>query len=167
MLVSCVHVYLVWHHRDNRKYSISEHAIIDTRSHLIYLITHVICDVLFLAFSYQFFMIEHGLTEIHYLIVIFAGFDFLQALLPSRGITESMHFAFAYISWVCYLAAGVAAMLSLHVTDPYKVIALLLLVPVLGMFAYLHVNRSRLYFYQLLIVPIYVLYMVVVVIGAA
>lgn len=167
ILVSFVHFYLVWHHRDNRRYSLSEHAILSRKSHQLYFISHVICEVLYVAFSYQFFIVQHDLALPHYLNTIFAVLDFVQALVPSRGKTEKLHFTAAYISWVSYLSAGLVAIHELSVLEPYKTIAIVLLVPILGMFIYMHINRSKLYPYQLLIVPMFVVYMLFITIGAS
>lgn len=167
ILVSLVHAWLVWHHRANRRYSISEHAILDERSHILYLVTHIICEVLVLLYAWSFFVVEQDFVVPFYLFVIFAGLDFIQALLPSRGRTEQAHFVAAYISWVCYLAAGLVALLWLPVSAPYSWIAGLLFVPVVGMFAYMHVNRSKLYPYQLLMVPLFAVSMLLITIGAS
>src|SRR5579872_5470739 len=88
LLVSTVHIFIVWHHKDNRKYSLSEHAIITSRTHLLYFVTHVLTEISFLLFSYQFFVVEHTLYLPYYLNIIFAVLDFVQASLPSRGTTE-------------------------------------------------------------------------------
>jgi hypothetical protein len=165
IFISLVHIYLVWVHRANRKYSLSEHAIIDKKSQLLYLVAHIICDVLFLLYSYQFFVIEQRLLLPHYLNISFVLFDFIQAALPSRSKTEKIHFAAAYISWLSYLLAGIVALFVLNIAEPYKTIAILLLVPILSMFAYMHYNRSKLYPYQVLIVPLFVIYMLLVTIG--
>lgn len=167
ILVSLVHAYLVWHHRANRKYSLSEHAIIDRKSYILYFATHVVCDVLVLLYAYQFFIAEQNAATPFYLLVAFAILDFTQALLPSRGKTEKIHFMAAYVSWVCYLSAGIVALIQLQISTPYLLVALTLLVPILGMFAYMHFNRSKLYPYQLLIVPIYAFSMLLITIGAS
>jgi len=167
LLVSAVHAFIVWHHKDNRKYSLSEHAIITSRTHLLYFLTHVFTEITYLFFSYLFFVVEHGLYLAHYLNIAFAALDFIQASLPSRGKTEKIHFAAAYISWVCYLLAGIVALVKLQVLSPYNILAFLLLLPILGMFTYMHINRSKLYPYQLAMVPLFVMYMLLVVIGAS
>ncbi len=164
--MSFVHLYLVWHHRDNRRYSLSEHAILTRNSYLIYFTAHIICEVFFLLFSYQFFLVEHSLLLPFYLNVGFIFFDFIQALLPSRGKTEKIHFVAAYLSWLSYLTAGIIALLKIDVSQPYAAVATLLLIPILGMFFYMHINQSKLYPYQLTIVPIFVVYMLLVTIGA-
>ena len=166
-LVSIVHLFLVWHHRGNRKSSLSEHAVIDRRSHLLYFATHIFTEVFFVLFSYQFYVIEHHLYLPHYLNICFAVFDFVQATLPSKGRTEKIHFSAAYLSWVSYLMAGLVALIKIPLTEPYFVFAVLLLAPILGMFGYMHVKRSNLYPYQVAIVPLFVLYMLVVTIGAS
>lgn len=167
LLVSSVHFFLVWYHRENRRYSISEHAILGKKSQALYFLSHFVCEVLFLAFSYQFFIVEHSLVLPHYLNIVFAVFDFVQALLPSRGKTEKIHFATAYISWVSYLSGGLVALAKLHIDEPYRVLAIILLVPILGMFLYMHINRSKLYPYQLLIVPMFAIYVLLITIGAS
>src|ERR1017187_9240093 len=106
LFASTAHFYVVWHHRSDRRYSISEHAMLSKSSHLIYFVTHVICEIFFLLFSYQFFVREHQYWLPFYLNVAFAGLDFVQAALPSRGASEKVHFAAAYASWCCYLLAG-------------------------------------------------------------
>jgi len=167
VLVSSVHFYIVWHHRSNRKYSLSEHAVIDRKSYFLYLFTHVIMEILFLLYSYQFFAVRHHLTLPYYLNIAFIILDFIQAVLPSRGSTEKVHTVAAYVSWVCFLVSGLIALAKLEVLEPYKTIAIVLLVPILGMFLYMHVNRSKLYPYQLLVVPLYVIYMLMITIGAS
>lgn len=166
-LVSFVHCYLVWHHRDNRRYSLSEHAILTKRSHQLYFITHVICEIFFLLFSARFFLIEHDVPVAFWLNIGFILFDFVQALLPSHARTEKIHFAAAYFSWLCYLSAGLVAFASLEVAQPYAGLAAFLLVPILGLFLYMHINRSKLYPYQLTIVPLFVIYMLLIIIGTS
>jgi 4-amino-4-deoxy-L-arabinose transferase-like glycosyltransferase len=167
LLVSVVHAFIIWHHRDNRRYSLSEHAILNKRSHVLYFATHLATEILYLAFSYQFFIVEHQLYLPHCVNIIFAVLDFVQAALPSRGKTEKIHFVAAYTSWLCYLSGGIIAIVKLQVAQPYLALASVLLVPIVGMFVYMHINRSKLYPYQLLIVPLFVVYMLMIVIGAA
>lgn len=166
LLVSTVHFFLVWPHRHNGNVSLSEHAIRSKNSHRVYFIAHVITEILFLLFSYQFFIVEHRLLIPFYLNIVFASLDFVQALLRSSGRTEKIHWTAAYLSWLCYLSAGVVAFFQIQVEQPYSTIAALLLIPILGMFFYMHINRSKLYPYQLSIVPLFVVYMLFVVIGS-
>jgi hypothetical protein len=164
--VSLVHAYLVWYHRDNRKWSLSEHVVLARKSHCIYFVSHVVCEIFFLLFSYQFYMVEHHLPLLHYLNVAFAILDFVQAAVPTRGKTVEVHFAAAYISWCCFLLSGTLALFKLNIAQPYAFIATLLLVPTLGMFAYININRVKIWPFQLLIVPLFVFYLLFVVIGA-
>lgn len=164
-LISVVHAYLIWLHRADRKWSLSEHVILTKKSHLIYFISHVVCEVLFMLFSYQFYRLEHNLPVLFYLNVVFAILDFIQAFVPSRGKTEFLHTISAYISWCCYLLSGTLAIFQLDVSQPFAAFSLLFLIPTLVMFAYAHIRRNRLWFYQLLIVPSFVLYLMFVVLG--
>lgn len=164
--VSLVHAYLIWVHQGNRKWSLSEHVILDRRSHAIYFTSHVICEILFFLFSYQFYIVNHDLPVLHYINIVFILLDFVQASVPSRGKTEYLHSGAAYISWCCYLLSGILAFFSLDIAQPFAIIAVILLLPTVGMFLYVHFRRSRLWFYQLLIVPMFVLYLSSVVVGA-
>lgn len=167
LLASTAHFYVVWRHSDDQRYSVSEHAMLSKSSHLIYFIAHILCEIFFLLFSYQFFIREHHYGLPFYLNIAFAILDFVQAALPSRDRTEKIHFAAAYISWCCYLLAGLLAIFKLRVEQPYLTLAILFIVPVLGMFFYMHINRSKLYPYQLAMVPLFVIYMLFITIGAS
>lgn len=164
---SLAHGWLVWHHRDNRKYSISEHAIIDKRSHALYVVAHIICDIFALLYAHQFFVVEQAMYAPFYLFVGFATLDFVQAIVPSRAKTERLHFTAAYVSWICYLLAGVTSLVSLQISQPYRALAWATLIPVVGMFLYMHINRSKLYPYQVLMVPLFVVVMLLATIGTA
>ncbi|MGF7228753.1 MAG: hypothetical protein ACQR33_02090 [Candidatus Saccharibacteria bacterium] len=167
LFASVAHFYVVWRHSDDRRCSVSEHAMLSKQSHLIYFFSHVICEILFLLFSYQFFIREHNYWLPFYLNVAFAVLDFAQAVLPSRGKTEKIHFASAYISWCCYLLAGLLALFAFHVSQPYLTLSILVIIPVLAMFMYMHINRTKLYPYQLAMVPLFVVYMLFVAIGSS
>lgn len=164
--VSIVHAYLVWKHTDNRKYSVSQHAVIDRRSHVLYIATHVLTVIFYLLYSYQFFIVKHDLLLPHVLNCIFAALDLVQAIVPSRGKTEKLHIAAAYTSWVCYVVSGIVALMSLAIAAPYKMLAIITMIPVVAMFLYMHVNRSKLYPYQLMMVPLYVLVLLFITLGA-
>lgn len=164
--ISLVHGYLVWHHSDNRKRSISEHAILDRKSHIIYIFAHLFTVFFFMLYSYQFFLVEHELVAVFVLNLIFAVLDIVQAFVPSRGKTEAFHTAAAYFSWLSYVVSGLIALLVLDISEPYKQFAILTMIPVLGLFIYMHIKRTKLYPYQLLMVPLYVLVLLFITIGA-
>lgn len=167
IVVSLVHAYLVWRYRDTRKRSISEYVILDKRSHLVYFVAHVICEVFVLLYAYQFFIVNQNFQAPFYLLVVFSVLDFVQAILPSRKRTKKIHILAAYVSWVSYLLAGLVALLGLTVQQPYSLVSWILFVVVVGMFIYMHINRSKLYPYQLLMVPLYVVCMLMVTMGAS
>ena len=165
--ISAVHFWLVWRTRDKKLWSISEYAILTKKTHLLYFLSHVFCEVLFLLFSYQFFVVEQQTYLPFYLNIAFAVLDFAQAAIPSRGKTETVHIAAAYISWCCYLASGITALILLGISQPYFVLSLLFLVPTIAMFIYMNINRSKLYPYQLLMVPLYVISLLFITLGAS
>lgn len=165
-IVSLAHAYLVWKNRDGVRYSISEHAIANKKSYLIYLGAHIITDVFFLIFSYQFFYQIHGHGLLFGLTVVFIGLDAAQAILPSKGRTEDVHFAVAYTSWFLYQLTGVLALLWLDISEPYAILASIVLLLVLAMFAYMHLKRDKLWPLQLLMVPLYFIFLILLVIGS-
>lgn len=165
VLVSSVHAYLVWRHRATPRRSISEYVILDKNSHLLYFVTHVICEIFVLLYAYQFFIVQQSFQAPFYLLLVFAVLDFVQATLPSRDKTEKIHLVAAYVSWVSYLLAGLVALIGMSIAQPYVFIAWALLAVVIGMFVYMHINRTKLYPYQLLMVPLYVVCLLMITIG--
>ena len=169
ILVSSVHSYLVWRNRKNIKYTLSDNAVIDIKGYLIYLFTHVIIEILFLLYSYQFFIVEHNLVLPFIINIAFVVLDFVQAVLPSRGKTENIHILSAYVSWLCFLLSGTIALFALNISEPYKLFSVLLLIPIVCMFLYmhkLHNSHRNVYIYQLIVVPMYVIYLLMVTVGA-
>lgn len=170
ILISWSHFYVVWLHRKSKRLSLSEHAMLSNQSRIVYFLSHLIGELFYMLFSYQFFIVEHNLIVPFCLNIGFVVFDFVQAILPSRNKTEDLHIASAYISWWCYLLAGVICLFSLAITEPYKAISAVLLVPILGMFFYMHIRRYKhlkIYPYQLVIVPLFVVYMLFIALGAS
>jgi hypothetical protein len=140
--------------------------VADSKSHAIYFVAHVLCELLILKFSYEFYVVRHHLLLPHYLNISFATFDFLQATFASKGKTEKLHYVTAYTSWFSYITSGIIAFFLLDIALLYKWISLLFLLPAVGMFIYIHFRRTKLYPYQLAIVPLFVMYLLMVVIGA-
>lgn len=166
-LISFTHFYIVYSNKENRKYSISEKAIASPQIHRLYMTAHITCNVLFAIYSYRFFILEQDLIVPFLLNMNFVLFNTLQAILPSAGKTEKMHYITAYVSWVSYLLSGALALFLLPLSISYFLLGLALLIPTLGLFIYIHFNRTKLYPYQLAIVPLFVVYMVVITIGAS
>lgn len=165
-VVSLTHVFLVWKNRGGARYSISEHAIADRNSYLIYLSAHIVTDILFLFYAYEFFYIAQDQGWLFGLTIVFIALDALQAVLPSRGRTESLHFVSAYTSWFLYQLVGVLSLLLLDIAQPYMMTASIVLLIVLTMFGYMHVRREKLWPLQLLMVPLYFVFLILVVIGS-
>ena len=122
-------------------------------------------EILFLWYSYRFFVLENDVLLPFYLNILFAVLDAVQSIFPSRGRTEMLHFGAAYVSWVTYLASGLIAYRLLALQPWAEALALVVMAPILAMFIYMHVNRTKLYPYQLAMVPLFVVYMTVLTIG--
>ncbi len=166
-LISAVHAYLVWKNYDRVRYSISEHAIADKKSYYLYLGSHIVADVLFVVYAYKFFYESQSQNILFLLALTFIALDFVQALLPSRGKSESIHFISAYASWFIYQLVGVLCLFMLAIARPYLYISIAFLVPVLMMFIYMHFKRDKLWPLQLLMVPLYILALLFITLGSA
>ncbi len=166
-IVSFTHVYLVWKNRDGVRYSISEHAVADTKSYRTYAAAHLITDIFFVLYAYEFYHQMQNQNLLFELVIAFITLDILQAVLPSKGKTKSIHFASAYLSWFIYQLVGVLSLFLLHISQPYFAISIAVLSPVLLMFIYMHFKRDKLWPYQLLMVPLYVLFLLFVTIGSS
>ena len=165
-VASLAHFYLVWTHRGKGLLSVSEHAIADKNSHRIYFASHVVCEAFILMFSYNFYVVEHNVLIPHYLNICFIVFDFVQAALPSTGNTEKIHLRAAYVSWASYITSGTIAFFLLDIVQPFKLASLIFLIPSLCMLVYLNFDKHKKYIYQLAIVPLFVIYLLLVVLGS-
>lgn len=167
LIISLAHFYIVFSQGEHKKFSISENAIATNKNRLIYAVAHFTCDTLFLFYSYRFYLKEQDLLIPFLLNMNFIVLDSLQVILPSEGKTAKPHYVTAYISWISYLLSGVIALFLLPLSSGYKIILLIFLIPALAMFLYLHINSKKLYPFQLAIVPLFVLYLITITIGAS
>lgn len=167
VLISVVHAYLVWKNYDGTRYSISEHAISDRRSYFLYLGSHIVADILFVLYAYTFFYESQSQTILFLLTLTFIALDFVQALLPSRDKSEPIHFISAYMSWAIYQLVGVLSLFILTIAQPYLYLSVAFLVPVLVMFTYMHFKRDKLWPFQLLMVPMYILSLLFITLGSS
>ena len=169
-LISFAHFYLVWRNRGNIQDTLSENAVTDSKAHLIYFVTHLVTDIFFLLYSYQFFIVDHNLALPFIINIVFVVLDLVQGILPSRGKTKKIHITSAYISWICFLLSGIIVLFTLSIVEPYRLFAIVLLILLVCMFLYMHkmnTSQGKVYPYQLIAVPLYVIYMLMITIGAS
>lgn len=150
--VNGMHGYLLQSQKNERKWSISVHAVKDRQAFNVYILGHVLGGFFFLLFAHAFFVKIHGFYWLFAVSCAMVGFEYLQALLPAKGKTNLPHSLTAYAMWVLFITVGVSSALVLPLAMLKKVVALLLIVIVLAMFVYVHFNRTKLYYYQMLMV---------------
>ena len=133
----------------------------------LYLGSHIVADILFVIYAYTFFYESQSQSILFLLTLIFIALDCIQAVLPSRGKSEAVHFISAYVSWFIYQLVGILSLFILTIAQPYLYLAIAFLIPVLLMFIYMHFKRNKLWPYQLLMVPFYILSLFFITLGAA
>lgn len=164
-LINAVHGYLLWSQRGERKYSISEHAIKNRQTYLLYILGHLVTGILVVFFAYLFFVRKLAYNPPFYLCISFMFFEVVQAVLPSRGIYEKPHILAAWLMWLSFLSVGIVSLLRLSVEQPYRAVATILYVPLLTMFAYVHYSRKKLYLFQMLMILTFDLAMMLIIVG--
>lgn len=101
--------YILFHHRNDRKSSVSLHASIDNRSHATFALGHFIGGLAFLYFAYRFFYIDNGSL----LLLVLSCFGVLaeqvQAFIPHKLGLARIHsvsaaFMAIFISLIIFTA---------------------------------------------------------------
>lgn len=142
------HSYLLFSQKHDRKWSISDHAAVSTRTHLLYFICHFLGAVGWFIGSYLLFY-NSGFRYIFYISAAAALFEVLQATFPSKiGRIRSLHSIFAYLMWVSCMVTILLGIIALPLNNWQRVAAAMCLVPITAMFIYMHLRRERIYHLQ-------------------
>lgn len=166
LIVNGTHGYLLWSQRNERKWSISVHAARDKRTYGIYLIGHLSAGVFFAVFAYKFFVKIHDLEWLYWLSIFGLSFEYIQALLPARGRTNSVHAVTAYAMFISYAFVAVFSFFVLDIGNIVRILVLpfLLFIPIFGVVAVR--NRAKMYFAQMIAIGSFSLVMVIYAIGS-
>lgn len=166
LIVNGTHGYLLWSQRDERKWSISVHAARDKRTYGIYLIGHLSAGVFFAVFAYKFFVKIHDLEWLYWLSIVGLTFEYIQAFLPARGRTNSVHSFTAYAMFISYAFVAVFSFFVLDLTIIVRMLALplLLFIPIFGFVAIR--NKAKMYFAQMVAIGSFSLVMVIYALGS-
>lgn len=141
------HSYLLFSQKHDRKWSISDHAALSGRTHLIYFICHFLGGLAWLVASRLVFYPGHPV--VFWISAATVVFEWLQAAMPSKtGRVRSLHSLFAYIMWIGCMVTLLLGSLSLALPNWQKALALLCFVPIFGMFIYMHLHRQRIWHMQ-------------------
>lgn len=142
------HSYLLFSQKHDRKWSISDHAAVSARTHLLYFICHFLGAIGWFVGSYIIFY--H--TDTRYIFYISAGsavFEVLQAAFRSKqGRIRSLHTIFAYLMWVSCMVTILLGIIALPLATWQRIVTGICLVPIIGMFVYMHINRKQIYHLQ-------------------
>lgn len=142
------HSYLLFSQKHDRKWSISDHAAVSGRTHLVYFICHFIGAIGWFMGSYLLFY-HSGFRYIFYISAAAAVFEVLQAAFPSKqGRIRSLHSIFAYLMWVSCMVTILLSTITLPLANWQRVVSVVCLVPITAMFVYMHINRQQIYHLQ-------------------
>jgi hypothetical protein len=166
LIVNGVHGYLLWSQRDERKWSISVHAARDRRTYTIYLIGHLLAGLFFALFAYEFFVTIHDLQWLFWLSILGLMFEYIQAILPAKGKTNTTHAVTAYAMFISYAFVAVFSMFVLDISTTVQVLVFpfLLLIPIFGVVAVR--NRNKMYFAQMISICSFSLVMIIFAVGS-
>ena len=138
------HSYLLFSQKHDRKWSISDHASVSARTHLLYFAGHFLGGLSWLIASYLVFYPSH--LTIFWISTITVLLEWLQAALPSKkGRIRSWHSIFAYVMWIGCMVTLLLGSFALALPTWQRLLALLCFVPIFGMFIYMHLRRERIY----------------------
>lgn len=161
--ISCVHGYLLISYRNNKRFSISEHAVLSRNAYVIFVIGHVICGGSFLVFAYRYYMNVIQISGLFYLSILIVIFEMLQAIIPAKGKTNRLHIIAALIMWPLFLTLGILTIIFAPAALIQKIIAMAFYTAILFELRSSHKNLNRLYKYQMTMVVLFYLAMIVVV----
>ena len=166
VIINGVHGYLLWSQRDERKWSISMHAAKDRQTYIIYLIGHLLAGLFFALFAYKFFVTIHDLEWLFWLSILGLKFEYIQAILPASGRTNSIHAVTAYAMFISYAFVAVISMFVLPLSTVVQLVILpfLTAIPIFGVIAVR--NRDKMYFAQMISICSFSLVMIIFAIGS-
>jgi hypothetical protein len=155
LIINGTHLYLLWSQKDDRKWSISEHAARNSITYLLYVVGHIVGGFIFLVFAHQFYVEKFGIAWLFFICCFTYFFEVLQALLPAKGKTNIPHTIAAYIMWLSFLSAGILSLIYLPLTTTVNNICWLIMGLILAQLVYIHFRRDKLYFYQVTMVVMF------------
>ncbi len=156
------HSYLLLSQKHERKWSISDHAAVSARTHLLYFICHFAGAMGWFIGSYLVFY-HTDFRYIFYLSTAAAVFEVLQSAFRSKlGRVFSLHSVFAYLMWVCCMVTILLGAITLPLASWQRIIVSICLVPIIAMFVYMHINRKQIYRLQYATIYFFFLGMLVI-----
>ncbi len=164
IIINLVHGYLLVAYKNQKKFSISEHAVLDRKARSIYIIGHIVCGALCLMFAKIYYVNTIEVPSLFYLSIFTVIFEYLQAILPAKGKTNRLHIIAALIMWASFISLGLLTIIFAPAALIQKLIAMTFYAAILFELRNSYKNLNRLYKYQMTMVVLFYLAMIVVVI---
>lgn len=145
LFVQGAHTYLLVTQRNNRKWSISQHAADTSTTKTVYRVGHF-AGGMFWLLAMNFLFAQEDLRFIFYISVFSVVLEWLQAIfLENSHKLISVHAAFAYSMWVGSILSLILAVIFLPVPQIQQVIAGVLVSGVVVTYLYMHLQKTALY----------------------
>lgn len=161
--INSVHSYLLWSQKSKRRWSISEHAALNNRTLSLYIVGHLVGGLSFLLFAKSYYLTTHHYPAIFALVCITVAFEYLQAFLPAKGKTNTVHTIAALLMWFSTIAVIITSLFVLHVTLTRTLIAAAIDIAILAYLVKAYVNKERLYKYQMIMITLFYISLLVLV----
>lgn len=166
IIVNGTHGYLLWSQRDERKWSLSVHAVKHKVSYVQYVLAHVIGGGIFLLFARELFMVRNDFDGLFYLAIFNYFFEVLQAVLPSKGRTEIPHTVAALIMWFAFLTIAIVATIVLPISLVFKLASAGTIIFLCLLLVRAFHDRQRLYYYQMTMIGLFFVSMILLTVGS-
>lgn len=151
-IINGVHGFLLASQKSKRKFSISEHAVLNTKAYLLYVIGHILGGGFFLIFAYLYYMNILNIQWLFWLSVVTVMLEYVQALLPARGKTNHLHTVIALSMWASFLCLGLLTIIFVPTSVIQCIAASILYLFILISLIKAYRDRQRIYRYQMIMV---------------
>jgi hypothetical protein len=168
LAANVVHGYLLYSQRNDRKSTISHHAVKSPRTQRFYVAGHIVAAISFYMFARTYFAGTPQATLLITAATIGFVADIIQALIPARGKIEKYHAFFAYIMAFSVIIIGVAAAFTIPQSPPAAFVSKALAVCLALSIPVSHIIEQR-HFYRVQMVSLLIFYieLFVIVLGAS
>lgn len=154
LAINGAHGYLVFYQRHDPKWSISDHAVLNRRTRLVYLIGHTVCGLAF--FVYAFLFIAPQVPSLMTLVVATVLLEITQAVVPSKGkVLLSPHSLTALSMWLGFTLIALLCVIFLDLNTMSRTLGFILFGGVAGLFIYMVRNRQQIYRQQFLTILVF------------
>lgn len=133
VFVNGMHASLLFAKKDDRRWSISEHAVISRRTYAIYVAGHILGGWFFFLFAKEFYLERYDALPMFVLACVTVLFEYLQAVIPAKGKWYMTHTIAALTMWISFIALGVWSAFSLELQQAPGLISQVLMLGVVGL----------------------------------